>query len=67
LLGPLTEVSQIVPILLVGLGVDYGIHLTSRYRDEVGAGAGVDSGCDARSAPSASRSCSPRSRPRSAS
>jgi uncharacterized protein len=42
LLGPLTEVAQIVPVLLVGLGVDYGIHLTSRYRDEVGAGAGVD-------------------------
>ncbi|MFO7777136.1 MAG: MMPL family transporter [Nitriliruptoraceae bacterium] len=44
LLGPLTEVAQIVPILLVGLGVDYGIHLTSRYRDEVGAGRSVDGG-----------------------
>ena len=43
-LGPLTEVAQIVPILLVGLGVDYGIHLTSRYRDEVGAGSTVDRG-----------------------
>jgi predicted RND superfamily exporter protein len=43
-LGPLTEVAQIVPILLVGLGVDYGIHLTSRYRDEVGAGSTVDGG-----------------------
>jgi uncharacterized protein len=43
-LGPLSEVSQIVPILLIGLGVDYGIHLTSRYRDEVGAGASVDAG-----------------------
>jgi uncharacterized protein len=43
-LGPLTEVAQIVPILLVGLGVDYGIHLTSRYRDEVGAGRTVDGG-----------------------
>ena len=42
ILGPLTEVAQIVPILLVGLGVDYGIHLTSRYRDEVGAGRTVD-------------------------
>lgn len=41
-LGPLTEVGQIVPILLIGLGVDYGIHLTSRYRDEVGLGRGVD-------------------------
>ncbi len=42
ILGPLTEVGQIVPILLIGLGVDYGIHLTSRYRDEVGLGRGVD-------------------------
>jgi uncharacterized protein len=44
LLGPLTEVAQIVPILLIGLGVDYGIHLISRYRDEVGHGHGVDGG-----------------------
>lgn len=43
-LGELTEVAQIVPILIIGLGVDYGIHLTSRYRDEVGAGASVDAG-----------------------
>jgi uncharacterized protein len=43
-LGPLTEVAQIVPILLIGLGVDYGIHLTSRYRDEIGDGATVDAG-----------------------
>jgi predicted RND superfamily exporter protein len=42
--GDLTEVAQIVPILLIGLGVDYGIHLTSRYRDEVGAGADVSAG-----------------------
>ncbi len=42
--GDLSEVAQIVPILLIGLGVDYGIHLTSRYRDEVGAGATVDAG-----------------------
>ncbi|TVR29717.1 MAG: hypothetical protein EA388_15185 [Nitriliruptor sp.] len=42
ILGPLTEVAQIVPILLIGLGVDYGIHLTSRYRDEVGLGQDVD-------------------------
>ena len=41
-LGGLTEVAQIVPILLVGLGVDYGIHLNSRYRDEVGIGRDVD-------------------------
>ena len=34
--------TQIVPILLIGLGVDYAIHLTSRYREEVGAGLTVD-------------------------
>jgi len=35
--------TQIVPILLIGLGVDYAIHLTSRYREEVGEGKTVDS------------------------
>lgn len=34
--------TQIVPILLIGLGVDYAIHLTSRYREEVGEGSTVD-------------------------
>ena len=34
--------TQIVPILLIGLGVDYAIHLTSRYREEVGEGETVD-------------------------
>lgn len=34
--------TQIVPILLIGLGVDYAIHLTSRYREEVGMGETVD-------------------------
>lgn len=34
--------TQIVPILLIGLGVDYAIHLTSRYREEVGSGDSVD-------------------------
>ncbi len=37
--GPM---SQILPILLIGLGVDYAIHLTSRYREEVASGATVD-------------------------
>jgi len=44
LIGEFNEISQIVPILLIGLGVDYGIHLTSRYREEVGEGDGVDGG-----------------------
>ncbi len=43
-LGPFNEISQIVPILLIGLGVDYGIHLTSRYREDVGEGDDVDGG-----------------------
>lgn len=33
-LGPFTQISTIIPVLLVGLGVDYAIHLTSRYREE---------------------------------
>jgi predicted RND superfamily exporter protein len=39
-----SEPTQIVPILLIGLGVDYAIHLTSRYREEVGEGRSVDGG-----------------------
>jgi len=31
--------TQIVPILIVGLGVDFAIHLLARYRYEVGQGA----------------------------
>ena len=34
--------TQIVPILLIGLGVDYAIHLTARYREEAGEGDSVD-------------------------
>ncbi len=30
-----------VPVLLVGLGIDYGIHLTMRYREEVRSGKEV--------------------------
>ena len=44
LIGAFNEISQIVPVLLIGLGVDYGIHLTSRYREEVGEGSNVDGG-----------------------
>lgn len=43
-LGAFSEIAQIVPVLLIGLGVDYGIHLTSRYREEVGEGEDVDGG-----------------------
>ena len=44
LIGPFNELLQILPILLIGLGVDYAIHLTARYREEVGAGRDVIGG-----------------------
>jgi hydrophobe/amphiphile efflux-3 (HAE3) family protein len=31
-------IATVVPILLVGLGVDYGIHMTMRFREEKGRG-----------------------------
>lgn len=42
ILNAFSAPTQIVPILIIGLGVDYAIHLISRYREEVGEGAGVD-------------------------
>ena len=41
-IGAFNPVTQIVPILLIGLGVDYAIHLTSRYREEISDGRDVD-------------------------
>jgi predicted RND superfamily exporter protein len=45
-IGAFSPQTQIVPILIVGLGVDFGIHLLARYRAELGApdgdaGAGI--------------------------
>ncbi len=40
-IGPSNEMLQMIPILLIGLGVDYAIHLTARYREEIGAGSDV--------------------------
>jgi predicted RND superfamily exporter protein len=40
-IGGFSEFLQILPILLIGLGVDYAIHLTARYREEVGQGSDV--------------------------
>jgi predicted RND superfamily exporter protein len=40
-----SPMAQILPILLIGLGVDYSIHVTTRYRDEISEiseGATVD-------------------------
>ena len=41
IIGDFNEILQILPILLIGLGVDYAIHMTSRYREELGAGVPV--------------------------
>lgn len=40
-IGALNEITQIIPILLIGLGVDYAIHLTGRYREELAGGKSV--------------------------
>lgn len=37
-----SQMSQILPILLIGLGVDYSIHMTARYRQELHSGRSVD-------------------------
>lgn len=42
LIGQVSGPSSIVPILLVGLGVDYAIHLNAAYRNGLGAGDAVD-------------------------
>ncbi len=39
LIGYFSPQTQIVPILIVGLGVDFAIHMLARYRSEVGGGA----------------------------
>jgi predicted RND superfamily exporter protein len=38
LVGPFGQVAIAVPVLLVGLGVDYSVHLTTRYREQQRAG-----------------------------
>lgn len=40
--GPFTQISTAVPVLLVGLGIDYAIHLNSRYREEQNHGVPPD-------------------------
>jgi predicted RND superfamily exporter protein len=41
IIGAPNQISQIAPILLIGLGVDYAIHFTGRYREELGEGLSV--------------------------
>jgi uncharacterized protein len=42
LIGAFSPQTQIVPILIVGLGVDFAIHLLARYRAEAGRSGDVD-------------------------
>jgi len=42
IIGAPNQVSQIAPIILIGLGVDYAIHFNSRYREEIGSGNTVN-------------------------
>jgi predicted RND superfamily exporter protein len=42
LYGEQSQMVQILPILLIGLGVDYSIHMTTRYRQELSEGRTVD-------------------------
>jgi uncharacterized protein len=42
LISAFSPQTQIVPILIIGLGVDFAIHLLARYRSEVGAGSDPD-------------------------
>jgi len=39
-----SPVLQVLPVLLIGLGVDFAIHLTARYREELGDGSRVADG-----------------------
>jgi predicted RND superfamily exporter protein len=41
LIGDFSPLLQVLPVLLVGLGVDFAIHLTARYREELGTGRDV--------------------------
>lgn len=40
--GPLSQLAVVIPVLLVGLGIDYSVHLTARYREQRAAGHGPD-------------------------
>jgi predicted RND superfamily exporter protein len=46
IIGAPNQVAQIAPIILIGLGVDYAIHFTSRYREEIGSGNTISGSTD---------------------
>jgi predicted RND superfamily exporter protein len=45
--GEQSQMVQILPILLIGLGVDYSIHMITRYRQELADGRSVDAAISA--------------------
>ncbi len=45
-IGDFSPLLQVLPVLLVGLGVDFAIHVTARYREELGAGREVKAGAE---------------------
>ncbi|MFU8841191.1 MAG: efflux RND transporter permease subunit [Nitriliruptoraceae bacterium] len=38
LLGPLSQIGVVVPVLIIGLGIDYAVHLLSRYHEQRATG-----------------------------
>jgi uncharacterized protein len=36
--GPLSQIGVVVPVLIIGLGIDYAVHLTSRYHEQRATG-----------------------------
>ena len=45
-IGDFSPLLQVLPVLLVGLGVDFAIHLIARYREELGAAWEVENGAE---------------------
>ncbi len=42
IIGPFNQIAVAVPVMLIGLGVDYSVHLTARIREERVGGAAAE-------------------------
>jgi len=42
IIGPFNQIAVAVPVMLIGLGVDYSVHLTARTREERVGGASAE-------------------------
>jgi uncharacterized protein len=38
--GPMSQLAVLVPVLIIGLGVDFAVHLTTRYKEQRDSGDG---------------------------